>query len=126
MNTYKLSENDSFQVTLEDLLDNQKDYPHLQIVLSRAGHIKNGIGKKYLMVTPTGFGIIKLLDLAFDGEYIILNLQDCTDGNQRHIPININDTSFKFLLIYWDNIKDIVMEEILTNNNKDDMLEIEF
>lgn len=76
------------------------------------------------MVTPSSFGVVKLLNLDFDGQNIILELQDCTAGTVKEVPTDINCKTNKFVLIFWDDIKDLVMEDILTNSD-DDMLKFE-
>jgi len=48
----------------------------------------------------------------------LLDLQDCITGMVKQIPINVNDKSFNFLLISWDDIRRIVLAENKATDQK--------
>ena len=92
-------------ITEDDLfngLSPDGKFSHLKIILSR-----NGIGQlndKYLMVTPEGFGKVKLLDVDFDGHHVQLDMEDCKTGFRKLFSIDVKDESFHFVLIQWNDI----------------------
>jgi hypothetical protein len=100
---------------LEGLLPNGK-YSHLRIILSKNNNRE--FGQRYLMITPSAFGVVKLINVDYNGNKILLDLQDCITGMVKQIPINVNDKSFNFLLISWDDIRRIVLAENKATDQK--------
>lgn len=117
MNTNEIN-NDDKRVSEDALLNamaNSDIYSHLRIILSRKA-IKGTFPHCFLMVTPSSFGIVKLLDLDYDADKIVLHLQDIQTEIKSKVFIDIHDKRFKFLLIEWQDILDMV----LTNHNLKD------
>jgi hypothetical protein len=108
-----VSDNDELyaKITGEELMTGflQKKYDHLQIILSKNNNRK--IGQKYLMVTKSGFGVIKLNHIDFNNNEVHMDLQDESSDIVKHISLNINDEGFKFLLISWDDIVKMVIND---------------
>lgn len=74
----------------------------MRIILAK--NVNGSFGQKYLFVIPSAFSVVKLLDLNVDDEQVFLSLQDTYTGITKKVPIDVNDTTFHFLLISWDDI----------------------
>jgi hypothetical protein len=74
-------------------------YAHLQLILSKNDNRKPG--QSYLMVTTSAFSLVKIIDLGFQDNVIQLTLMDSFDGIVNRFQIDINDKSFRFVLIPW-------------------------
>jgi hypothetical protein len=122
------SNTQSKQKTLDELIEciSNAKYLHLQLFLSRDGDVSQGLGQQYLMVTPSSFSLIKLIDLDFSNNQIYLDLQDINSGILKRISIDIDDDSFHFLLILWSDIRKMVLAENKTIFNNDEILEFDF
>jgi len=116
------------QKTFDELIEGLSNakYPYLQLFLRRDGDVSQGLGQRYLMVTPSSFGVVTLINLDFDGSKILLDLQDCTTEMVKKISIDINDNTFNFLLIAWRDIRKMVIEDLNTKVSDDKLLEFEF
>ncbi len=94
---------------LEELLatmDVTDKYDYLKVILSKSK--ENSLGKKYIMITREAFGVIRLLNVTFSEPKIILDLENPITGQQRQAHLNIEDSSFKFLLVNWQDIRNMV------------------
>jgi hypothetical protein len=94
---------------LIDGLETSNKYEHLRIILT-----KNDIGsfgQNFLMVTTSAFGVVKLLNLIVDDARIYLELQDIDTGIINKVPLDVNDVTFKFLLISWDDIITMTLKD---------------
>ena len=118
--------NKKYKLNLDNVLSGMTpsgQFEHLKIILSRV--IENPhFGQKYLMVTPTAFGVIKLNDLDLKDGKIILQMQDAYSNLEKQFELDINDTSFKFLLISWNDVKNMVQGD--KNITTDSLLELEY
>jgi hypothetical protein len=94
----------SAKITGEELMTGflQGKYDHLKIIMSKNTDCR--LGQLYLMVTEDAFGVVKLCDISFNENNIDMVLQDEKSGIVKHVFLDINDNSFKFLLISWDDI----------------------
>lgn len=96
---------------LIDGLESGSQYQHLRIILS--SNDKRTSGQKFLMVSPSAFGIVKLLDFNVENNHVFFVLQDILTGITEKVSIDIDDDTFRFLLISFDDII------TLTNQIKD-------
>lgn len=108
---------------LEGLLPNGK-YSHLRLILSKTNELY--FGKKYLMVTQTGFGVVKLCDLDYSDNEIQIYLQDVGSGIIQHFSIDVNDNAFRFFLLAWDDIRKMVMDDTKCKPDDDKLLDFDF
>ncbi len=75
-------------------------YSHLQILLHREHTItKPEFGRKFLMVSPNTFGLVRLNDLYLCDDLICLELDDVFTGLRKPVFIPVNDKCFRFVLI---------------------------
>jgi hypothetical protein len=99
-------------------------YAHLQLILSKNDNRKPG--QSYLMVTTTGFSLVKIIDLSFQDNVIQLTLMDSFEGIVNRFQIDLNDKSFHFLLIPWQDILDIHRETQVNWISESPLLDFEF
>jgi hypothetical protein len=99
-------------------------FSHMQVFLHR--NFKCQIGSKFLMVTPSVFGLVVVKDLTYENGIVIVEFLDCVTEQVGNVRIDINDERLSVLFICFDDIKSIV----LTDNKKvvDDsgLLEFEY
>jgi hypothetical protein len=97
------------------------NYPHLQIFLHR--NFKCQIGKKFLLVSPTSFGLVIVKDLNYENGFVIVQVLDCFTGLVGNVRINIKNARPRVLFICYDDVKSLILNE---NNFDDDTDLLEF
>ncbi len=98
-------------------------YSHLQILLHREHTItKPEFGRKFLMVSPNTFGLVRLNDLYLCDDHICLELEDVFSGIAKPVFIPVNDIRFRFVLIAWEDVVDIVHQDNITKSECDNEL----
>jgi hypothetical protein len=75
------------------------------------------------MVTTSAFGVVKLLNLIVDDVRIYLELQYIETGIINKVPLDVNDNTFKFLLISWDDIITMTRQD---GRDESSLLDFEF
>ncbi|MBN2775994.1 MAG: hypothetical protein JXR36_00035 [Bacteroidales bacterium] len=109
--------------TIDELITNMTDAPekyhHLKIFLHRENtKIPSEFGRKYLFVSPDSFGLLKLNDLMVENNSIKLHMEDAFTGQLGSFTIDTNDDSFNFLLIAWEDIQTLVVQDKIRNTTK--------
>ena len=99
-------------------------YSHLRLILSKTSDLY--FGEKFLMVTQTGFGIVKFCDLDYSDKEIQIYLQDVNSGIIQHFSIDINDNVFRFFLLGWNDIRKLVMDDTSYKSDDDKLLDFDF
>jgi sporulation protein YlmC with PRC-barrel domain len=115
------------QTTFDELCDELSHggkYAHLRLILTKNNN--HEYGQQYLMVTPSAFGVVKLIDIDFRDNHIYIELQDCVTGTVKDISVDIDDDKFNFLLISWTDIKKIVLAENKNIFNHDELLDFNY
>ena len=100
------------------------NYSHLQIFLHR--NFKNKIGKKFLMVSPSSFGLVVVKDLKYENGYVIVQICDCVTGQVGNVRINIYDERQNVLFICFEDIKSIVLMDNKKVVDDSGLLEFEY
>ncbi len=103
-------------------------YSHLQIILHREHTIsKPEFGRKFLLVSPNTFGLVRLNDLYLNDDQICLELEDVFTGILKPFFIPLNDKGFRFILIAWEDVIDIIHQDsIIQSNCGNGLLEFNF
>jgi hypothetical protein len=117
--------------TIDELINNMTNAPdkfnHLKILLHREHtRFEPEFGRKYFYVSSTSFGLVKLNDLLFDDNCIKLVLEDGFTGKSETLTIDVNDKSFQFLMISWEDVQYILCQDKNTCCTQNDLLEFEF
>jgi len=103
---------------------NTNVYSHLRIILSRKS--ENGtLPQCYLMVTPNAFGVVELLDINYEDENIIMHLQDVNTGINSKEFLDIYEKRYKFLLLKWQDILDMVLLDTGQKRSSAALLELD-
>ncbi len=104
-----------------------EDFTHLQIFLHRAQtRLEPEFGRKFLFISHDSFGLVKLIDLSVENNFVHLVLEDATTGQSAPFTIDIKDKSFQFLMIAWEDVQDIYCHDKNTSSICYDLLEFEF
>ena len=102
-------------------------YSHLQILLHREHNItKPEFGRKFLMVSPNTFGLVRLNDLYLCDDQICMELEDVFTGLTKPVFISVNDKRLRFVLIAWEDVVDIVQQDSIYKTRKDELLDFDF
>ena len=123
-----LQYNQPHQTSIEELFDGlspEGRYANLQLILSRNAD-KKELPAYYLWVSRDAFGKVLVDDLDFDGTHIHLDVQDCSTGFKKVVSIDVNDNEFQFLLISWNDIRDLVLGENKSVIKNDDLLDFDY
>ena len=105
-------------------LINSGQYEHLRLILHR--NQNREFGQTYLYVSQDAFGKVKLVDLDFVDNHIYIGLQDCSTKMFIHQSIDVADKEFKFLLISWQDLRKMVIDENQSKFNNQDLLEFDY
>ena len=100
------------------------EYDHLCIIMSK--NENRMLGQKYLMVSRTSFGVVKLLDVRNYENHICMALQDFSTGTIKNVHLDIDNPTFSFLLISWQDIRGMGMTCHGDKLNHDDLLDFDF
>ncbi len=112
----------SFEELLEGMTTKGK-YDYLRIILSKNDN--RTLGQKYLMATKHNFGLVKLLAVDFQENFIQMDFEDVTTGMVKQINFDVEDQEFKFMLVSWSDIKKMVLAEN-TNIPDDKLLDFDY
>lgn len=101
-------------------------YKNLQIMLYR-NHpgLGLGLGQQYLVVNPDGFGVFKLDSLDYNNGIINLLLTNSLTGEPFIINLDVNDQHPEYTFICWEDLKNMVLDDIAYRFTGDDTLELE-
>jgi hypothetical protein len=99
-------------------------FDHLRLILSKNNN--RSMGQKYLMISRTGFGVVILLDVEYCENQICMALQDTCSGIIKNVHLDIFDPAFSFLLISWQDIREIFKGENINKPIEADLLDFEF
>ena len=113
--------------SIEDLLSGMTSsgqYAHLRLILTKNNNRE--LRQNYLMVSRSGFQVVKLIDIEYGKNRICMTLQDISTGMIKNVYLDINDPAFRFLLISWQDIREMMMPDRNTNQGSDDLLEFDF
>jgi hypothetical protein len=117
----------SNNISLEELLSGMTysgQYGHLRVILTK--NDDHRMGQKYLWVSRSAFGLVKLNDISFYDNKIHLEIEDVSSGLIKSISLDVNDDRFRFILISWQDIRGMVLAENKTIFNNDEILEFDY
>lgn len=112
---------------LDDFLKSSGKYDHLRIFLTKER--KRPFERDFLLVTKAGFHKVVLKDVSYNEQTgsICLVLQDCESGEIENLYLDIQDRNLKCIFVDWRDIKNMVLEESLSNGVGDgELLDFEF
>lgn len=121
------SDSKGCQTTLEELCESltaDGKFSHLQVFLHR--NFKCHIGSKFLMVSPSVFGLVVVRDLTYENGFVIVEFLDCVTELVGNVRIDINDDRPCVLFICFDDIKSIVFTDSKKVVVDSGLLELEY
>ena len=113
--------------SFEDLASGLTDtgiYSHLRLILTKNND--HTLVQKYLYVSRDAFGLVRLHDVDFNDNQIALDLEVVSTGQNKRVYLDIDDPTFKFLLISWHDIRQILNSEIVHKTDSSDLLDFKF
>jgi len=108
-------------------LSKNDKYDHLRVFLTKEKKLP--YERNFLLVTNSGFQKVVLKDIDYNEitGSVCLVLQDSESGETDKIFLDIQDRNFKCIFIDWRDIKNMVLEDSLSNRLGDDeLLDFEF
>lgn len=124
-NNFHITEDRQVEVLLNQMERCPDQFKHLQIFLHREGNdCKSDC--EFLMVSPTVFGKVELLDIQVEEDYIALKFWDYALQKTGNVRININEEKPSVLFVRWKDIRKMVFEESGTKRSIDELLELEY
>ena len=101
-------------------------YKYLSIFLYRdESSLDMGFGQRYLLVNNRGFGLYDLKSVDYSGGYLQMLLTNPDTGCVAELNIDVNNIHPEYLAIRWNDIKDMVYNEIASDYDAADLLELE-
>ena len=82
--------------------------------------------EEFLLVSRLGYRKVIINKLDFHDNKIYMEIGDCWTGRIEQIALDIEDDSFRFLLISWHDIKKLVADYNIANTYQDEMLDFDF
>jgi len=88
-------------------------YKNLQIFLYRnPDKLGLGLGQKYLVVNPDGFGALRLISVDYKSGIIQLVLINEFTDEPNEIFMDINDEHPENIFVCWEDLKNMVLDDI--------------
>jgi hypothetical protein len=109
---------------LSECLSPVGKYAHLQVFLHR--NFKCQIGSKFLMVTPSVFGLVVVKDLIYENGIVIVEFLDCVTERVGNVRIGISDERPNVLFICFEDIKSILLTDSKKVVDDSGLLEFEY
>lgn len=100
-------------------------FMHLKVFLHRNNVIDYKSNHEYLMVTPTCFGKVEILNLNVDESDIIVEFIDFTTHLVGNVRIKIND-EHQVLFICWSDIKELLHDDVIMSIENSGLMEFDF
>lgn len=123
INNHKIN-NDEVDKLIDLICSSPLNYKHLQVFLHRKTE-SDCRSYEFLMITPTSFGKIELLDINVEENIVILNILDCATKIVGDVRIDISDEKPSVLFIHWNDIIGMT-KKFNKDIGNDNVLEFEF
>lgn len=101
-------------------------YSHLKVFLHLPRENDTKSNYLFLMISPTKFTKVELLDLSVEDDSIIVEFRDCAMQGIGNVKINVHDNKPQVLFVCWDDIRKMVMADSISHRSNEDLLEFEF
>jgi len=101
-------------------------YKHLQIFLYRdKSSLDMGFNQKYLVISRNGFDVYELKSVDYNSGFLQMLFTNPDTGCNVELNIDVNNEHPEYLAIRWNDIKDMVYNEVASNYDAADLLELE-
>lgn len=120
--------NNTYPANIAELIDQMQEgkYKNLQIMLYR-NHtsLGLGLGQQYLVANRDGFGVYRLINVDYNNGIINMVLTNSLTDEPFKINLNVNDQHPEYIFICWEDIKNMVLDDIAYRFTGEDTLELE-
>jgi len=120
--------NNTYPADIAALIDDMQagKYKNLQIMLySNHPGLGLGLGQQYLVVNRDGFGVYRLINVDYRSGIIYMVLTNQLTGEPFEINLNVNDEHPEYMFVCWNDIKNMVLDDIAYRFTGDDSPELE-
>jgi len=100
-------------------------YKHLSIFLYRdKSSLDMGFNQQYLIISRHGFDVYILKSVDYNSGVLQMLFSEPDTECVIELTIDINNEHPEYLAIRWNDIKDMVYDEVVSNYNAADLLEL--
>ena len=123
---YHINDHDNVQGLIKMMETQPLDFQHLKIFLSRDGKPNCHQDNMFLMISPTVFGKVNVLDLWVEGNTVIIEFLDCVMQEVGYVRVDITNKNPKVLFVNWNDIRKMVSDDSTTSISNEELLEFDF
>ena len=119
---------DTYPADLPELIEAMQagKYKHLSIFIYRhQSSLDLGFGQKYLVINPNGFGLYELKSVDYSAGFLQMLCTNPDTGCIAEVNLDVNDEHPEHYALCWNDIKDLVFNEIASDYDAADLLELE-
>ena len=119
---------DTYPADLPELIEamHAGKYKHLSIFIYRhQSSLDLGFGQKYLVINPNGFGLYELKSVDYSAGFLQMLFTNPDTGCIAEVNLDVNDEHPEHYALCWNDIKDLVFNEIASDYDAADLLELE-
>ena len=101
-------------------------YKHLSIFLyPDKPSLDMGLGQRYLLVSNSGFGLYDFKSVDYNAGFLQLLFTNSDTGCFAEVNLDVNNEHPEHFCLRWNDIKDMVYNEIASDYDAADLLELE-
>jgi len=101
-------------------------YKHLSIFLYHdKSSLDMGFGQRYLLVNNSGFGLYDLKSVDYNSGFLQMLFTNPDTGCFAEVNLDVNNEHPEHFAIRWNDIKDMVYNDIASDYDATDLLELE-
>ena len=101
------------------------EYEHLMFIFKNNPK-EIAFGKdEFLLVSSEGYRKVVLNDLNYQNNKLYMEIRDCKTGRIEKTVIDINNKDFKFILISWEDILQLIFSDCHSALMSEDLLELD-
>ena len=124
----KLSNSDD--ISMEELVNQMScapyDYKNLQIFLHWDREINYHFETKYLLVSPSCFGLVRITNLSVENNSVVIDYVDCQTQELGSVHVKIHEEKPCILFINWNDIKSMLDSTKRTTIDNSELLDFDY
>ncbi len=99
-------------------------FPNLKIFMYR-GPYDFKLPQNFLWVDRNNFGKVTVKDIGYSGNTVTIEVREYTTDFVREVHVDINEEP-DFLMVRWDDVVKMVMNEYRTSTSDDQLLDFDY
>jgi len=124
----KSTYNNTYPADLPELIEAMQAgmYKHLSIFLYRhKSSLDMGFGQRYFLVNNSGFGLYDLKTVDYNNGFLQMLFTNPDTGCFAEVNLDVNNVHPEHYAIRWNDIKNLVYNEVPRDYDATDLLELE-